>query len=347
MKHLLLALAILGIVVSASAQDPTNLAGGVFIAHHPAAMVYSSDPPPAGDWCAEYALNHAITVATDQVNRMDGALDNAMWYVLAAWTEDKEWCGTEFGFGAFDAGLYPLVDFGACFPATGGLEIPTGGWPGPNEGIAFVVTGDPWMGNYAPVYWFAGYVYGASYGTTVMGIDVDPPTGFAGCGNCENPPVKWDFDLGGMGINTDGIYVEPGEPPLPERVCCVEDVCQIVTEPICMDLGGVWYPDLTSCDPNPCIVIAVCCVEGECLLVSEDMCLQAGGDWYPDLFECDPNPCPAWAVCCVGEVCYILPEAECSAMGGVWFPDLFECDPNPCLVATDDASWGSIKALYR
>jgi len=62
--------------------------------------------------------------------------------VLSAWTESKQWCGVEFGFGGYDGGAFLVAAHGGCFPGAG-LTIPTSGWPGPGEGIALAVTDTP------------------------------------------------------------------------------------------------------------------------------------------------------------------------------------------------------------
>ncbi len=287
--------------------DPTDLGGGVLIAHYVAELTLSETPP---DPCLEYAP-YAITYHSEQVNRVDtDTYALADWFIIAAWTETKQFCGVQFGFSGFDPGIFAFSEFGACFPATGGLEIPSTGWPGPNEGIAFVVTGDAWEGNYLPVYWFIGYAYGYS-GPDVIQLIPDPTVAdpFGGMGNCASPPEKWDAALGGMGINTDGTYVEPTG-VIYDYVCCVDGDCIIVnSEDECMALGGEFMPDLDSCEPDPCLIEAVCCVLGDCIITTEEQCVAAGGEFHPEVGSCDPNP----------------------------------CENTP----TDETSWGTIKALYR
>ncbi len=192
-----------GIVAGSAAADPANLAGGAFIAHHPMGMEFSSEPP-AGGWCQEYWDHYRIEECEDQVNRIDTA-NAVIWFVLAAWAEEKEWCGTEFGLGEYDAADFFIEDYGPCWPEDG-LEIPTASWPGPGEGTAIVVTGTPWEGNFVPVYWFAGYAYEEE----LIPLAADPATGFAGTSNCANPPQAWAADsLGGMGLFQDGVYACP------------------------------------------------------------------------------------------------------------------------------------------
>lgn len=60
-------------------------------------MEFSSEVP-AGGWCRHYWDNYRLEDCEDQVNRIDTEQE-VIWFVLAAWAEEKAWCGTEFGFG--------------------------------------------------------------------------------------------------------------------------------------------------------------------------------------------------------------------------------------------------------
>ncbi len=265
MRKVFVLFCVSGIVAGSAAADPANLEGGAFIAHFPTGMEFSSDPP-AGGWCQEYWDHFRIEDCEDQVNRID-TTDQVIWFVLAAWAEEKEWCGTEFGLGEFDPSIFSITDRGPCWPEDG-LEIPTASWPGPGEGTAIVATGTPWEGNFVPVYWFAGYAYEEG----LIPLAADPATDFAGTSNCANPPQAWAADsLGGMGLFADGTYVCPpvgqggglapgqtgqqgGEdPPLEEiAACCFGTSCSLLTEQQCYDLVGLFLPQYPICDPNPC-----------------------------------------------------------------------------------------------
>ncbi len=344
MKPVLLTLLLLGMVAGGAVADPTDLSGGVFITHYVPELGYSTEPPPVGDWCEAYE-EYAIQSCQEQNTRIDVPADSlaCSWFVIAAWWEEKEWCGTEFGFGDFDPELFGFVEWHPCFPPGGGLEIHW--WNGePNSGTAFIATPDPWTGNFVPLYWLGGYAYS---GEGVIPLDVDPPTGFAGFVNCLSPPQAWEaVDLGGMGINTDGIACCPSPPP--EAVCCfIDGSCLILTEEECDSLGGGFFPEWNSCDPNPCSQPTACCVGEDCYLIwhIED-CEELGGVFLPG-YLCDPNPCPV-AVCCVGLDCYIVPSVECDQMGGVFHPEWTTCDPNPCeITPARRATWGSVKRIYR
>ncbi len=312
---------------------PHNLEAGALFAHYVPELGYTIDPP-AGGWCQAYD-SYAISSVQELATRIDVA-DRlpASWYVLAAWeSEEKIWCGTQFGFGDFDPNLFGFEEAFACFPDEG-LEIPMSGWPGPNLGTAFVVTTDPWEGNWVQVYYFGGYAYGYG-GPGHIPLDVDPTSDFIGFSNCMVPPQQYEVDpvrRGVLGINTDGY---PATGPGYDKVCCLPTgECQITTPFECNLLNGIWHPEWASCDPNPCpLEPYVCCFEdGSCEVLLEEDCDSAGGTWLPELGRsCDPNPCPQPSVCCIyGECRLLFSVGECFALGGVWHPGWGSCEPNPC-----------------
>lgn len=305
LKFVLVGTMIASAVLGSVHAESADLAWGVFITHYVPELGYSSDPPPAG-WCEAY-WSHALLACENQVNRIDvSGYVGCTWFVLAAWEEEKEWCGVEFGLGAFDARVFGFADHGPCFPQTG-VELPTAGWPGPNEGTALATEGVPWLGNYMPVYYFGGYAY-SYYGPGTIPLDVNPETGFAGTVNCLHPPHSWEaIEMGSVGINTDGVLVCPEG----MRSACCDPVtyeCTMLSQEDCDALGGHWAPLPYQC-PQACH-IRVCCLYGACLLLSAPECFNIGGDRFSIWDSCDPNPC-----------------------GG----------PSP----HSKASWGQIKALYR
>lgn len=243
------------IAVRVASPDVSNLAGGVLIAHFPAAMSFSTDPPPEG-WCQHYLTNHALESCEEQLNRID-ATTAKTWFVLAAWTENKEWRGVDLGLGNYSAQDYVITDHGPCFPSQG-LTIPTLNWPGPDEGVSLAVTDSAWAGNLLPVYYFCGY----SYAPETVPLGVNPSTQVAAVANSLNPPTAYEFAaLGTMGMQTDGVSVCPGGLvsfgdylEVGIGVCCFREGCMPVAEPGCTALGEEWeyHPEYTSCDPNPC-----------------------------------------------------------------------------------------------
>jgi hypothetical protein len=351
MRKVLLALALLGVATSAWA-DPADLTGGVFIAHYEAQVQYCIDPT---DYCALYAP-YAISDPSQAVVQLPDDTE-AIWYVLAAWElEAKTWCGTEFGFGDYAGLAFTYYSIAPCYPPTGGLEIPSTGWPGPLSGTAFVATGDPWNGNYLPVYWFAGKAY-EYYGPTTIQIDLNPhpPTSFCGFSNCMNPPASFsvaEAQRGSIGIGVAGR--PPMFPPPPEPwACCipVEPWCVMLMEQECLLAGGEWLGPQYVCEPGLCPEMWACCVGGVCTMMFEENCALVGGTWLQGI-PCDPNPCEA--VCCFIELtsphgCDIMLEDECAAASGEWHPEWVTCSPNPCEIFTpaENTSWGAIKNMYR
>ncbi len=224
MRRSLLCLALgCGIATSVLA-DPSNLEGGVLIAHHPSAMEFSSTPPAEG-WCQHYLDGSAIDACEEQVNRID-TQEGAIWFVLAAWSEDKEWRGVEFGLGEYSPSNYVISDHGPCFPSQG-LTVPTAGWPGPNEGVALAVSDSSWFGNYLPVYYFAGYPYGME----VVQIRPNPSTDFAGMANAASPPRQWAAAvLGGMGMDAQGMSACPDSVPEEQQPLSAQINCEFPVE---------------------------------------------------------------------------------------------------------------------
>jgi hypothetical protein len=328
--------------------DSSNLAGGVLIAHHPAAMVYSVDTPGEG-WCANYQANHAITSAADQVNRIDTTANGTFWFVLAAWGEPKKFCGAEFGLGTYDPSAFGIVGSGPC--GTGTLEIPNGGWPGPGGGVGIATTTVPFRGNFVPIYYFAGYAYDAVPAGTVIPIVHNPATDFAGTANCETPSVPFNADcLGAMGIFQAGVHCDPILNP-PGACCFGGGTCQIVADQAaCEALGGSWNGG-GSCDPTPCPITWACCVHDEsslvetCLMLTQTECTQVGGIWH-QTSECATFTCPLLRACCIASTCVgILTLEECTnTYSGNWIADQPAC---LCPTPAEQTSWGTIKAIYR
>ena len=224
-----------------------DLFGGCMIVHYVPEMEWTDNAPPEG-WCQNYSDNFALAQSQDQLTRIDYAAQTSMWFILGAWDQSKEFCGVQFGFDDYNPAAYAFYEDGPCFPS-GGLMLPSANWPGPNEGVGLVVTGDPWFGNYVPVYYFAGYAYSDE---TLIALCADSTIAvpFGGFRNCEESPSAWDAAcFGAMGINQDGIECHPAGGP---KVCCVGVECFIVSQGECTDMGGVWHEELDTCDPNPC-----------------------------------------------------------------------------------------------
>lgn len=249
MRFILMSIVVLGTVTPFAHADPHNLAGGALIAHFVPEMGYRYDLS-----CENYQQYFAISDCDEQVNSIHtSSYLPVVWFVLAAFPEEKQWCGVEFGFSDYNQSVMAFSYYTPCYPPDGGLEIPSHDWPGPNQGTAFVTTGAPWVGEWQPVYMLAGYAYGY-YGSGLIQLVPDPTVShpFAGFGNCGTPPQVWDAALGGMGINEPGTWVCWG---WENFVCCVGNECVVVQdEEECIALGGVFHPDWDNCGPpNPCV----------------------------------------------------------------------------------------------
>ncbi|MFC1572707.1 fibronectin type III domain-containing protein [Candidatus Eisenbacteria bacterium] len=297
-----------------------DLSGGMLITHIPPDFYYTFGV----DWCQRYVDEYAITSSDQQVNRIDvPEYQWVVWYVLAAWHQDKQWCGVEFGIGEYDQDLIGLDEFGPCHD--GGIELPSAGWPGPNEGTR-VLHQQSWIGNYVPVYWFTGYAYGyGNSGIIPLTVNATEPDSLAGFFNCDSVPIAFEaVCLGGLGINQDGIACHPSG----ISACCVADSCEVLLETECLAIGGIWQAEGTVCDPNPCVYNA-CCVDGACQLLKLGDCLVAGGVWLEGVTSCEPDPCLLLGgACCLPDYsCVVLPDSECT---GAWIGGGVPCDPYPC-----------------
>ncbi len=233
----------------AAQADPSDLSNGVFIVHSPPAFDWSCYEMHQQDLC--YCFGQPpqnIQSCEEQNTRIDGFAAH-IWYVVAAWAEEKLWRGTEFGFGTYDLDGFYMVSWGPCFPSEG-LEIPSENWPGSNEGTALAVVDTPWEGNFVAVYWFMGYAYGA---TCQMPLGVDPMTDFGGFANAEVPPEQFPATCyGALGLFMPGFECCPTT-TVPSVCCLAGAECYLLAESECVAMEGVWHPEWNSCGPpNPC-----------------------------------------------------------------------------------------------
>ena len=277
--------------------NPDHLIDGTYIAHHNPLIQFTHDQPPEG-WGNHLINSYPLDGCAGQNPTLDGSsAEGSVWYVLSAWPEEKRWCGAQFGLGGFPHELFSFVDWGPCFPNEG-IEMPEGGWPGPNTGTTLVTDmGQEWFGNFLPIYYFTGYAH--EYMGGLIPFGEHPSAGPALWANCESPAEFFEpVCLGGMGVNAPGIY------------CCPPD------------LGDELY--------------ACCLADGACQLVIEETCTGLGGEFHAEWGTCDPNPCPQpEGACCVAEHCVVTYLPECAVMGGVWHVEWESCDPNPCRLPHD------------
>jgi len=315
-----------------------DLRGGVLITHAPPTMNFTTHDPP--DWCEEYEAGHAIDHHSEQVVRIDTEDDEdpVIWFVLAAWHEEKRVCAVEFGLGSYNRHVFVPTDHQPC--GTHWLTLPTTDppWPQPLSGIAIA-----WLsqyaptGNYIPIYYFGGYVYASSGPTTIPLVEDPGPLGpLIGFANCPAYPEVFEATGGALGINTEGVPVAPVVPPS-IRACCDEsDVCTLLTAEDCAAAGGDWLPDSLQChNPGTCGLVGACCFGTRlrrCRLLSEIWCQNlTDPEWYPDIVSCEPLPCPA--ACCVGIDCVLAAESDCLEQGGVYWNQWADCSGKPCQVA--------------
>lgn len=176
-----------------------------------------------------------------------------VWYVLGVFTNSPgpvDVWGVQFGLGDYDTAAMDFVKWDDCF-LTNSLQLPTSGWPGPNEGIAIAGLVEGLADDeIVEVYWFASYVYGE------VGIPLgsDPRSDVVGFG-CAPPTSVIDgvesYNLGILGFGVSGY--NPLDPVPQEGACCLADQCEIQTLDDCVALEGEYQGDNTSCFPmNPC-----------------------------------------------------------------------------------------------
>jgi hypothetical protein len=340
MRRILLFLVLAGLFPFSTMADENNLAGGVLITHFVPriAVRYQQDP------CIRYEEIDEVNIddASQQVCRTDEMSNQwtpHTWYVIAAFHEDKNWCGVQFGLGDYDEdGFYIMY---AHHASCGGWADPTGNWPLPNSGVRIDSFDGGWEGNYRAVYYFIGYTWSGEY-PTLIALTEHPEENFIGFTNCESPAQSWPARGGAVGFFMDGNPVYPVTP----GACCDPDgACEVMVEADCV---GEFFPE-PNCDPNPCPDFSgACCFEdGSCLMMSESDCQVTGGVWQGDVSDCDPNLCPQPVRACCDESggCTLTELDDCA---GDWLPDVAACEPNPCPIsANDKTSWGEIKVRYR
>lgn len=96
-----------------------------------------------------------------------------------------------------------------------------------------------------------------------------------------------------MGATTPSLIVS-FTPLVPVGACCTGDMCQLVTEAMCMVLGGEYNGDGTSCTPNPCAdPFGACCANnGNCSETTQSVCEAGGGIFQFEGSTCQPLLCP-------------------------------------------------------
>ncbi|MHC5005693.1 MAG: hypothetical protein ACYTJ0_21560, partial [Planctomycetota bacterium] len=107
-----------------------------------------------------------------------------------------------------------------------------------------------------------------------------------------------------------------------------------MTQTECLEQGGSYQGNFTSCEPNPCPQPkGACCLEdGTCSVITQAACTELGGTFQGAFSNCDPNPCPQpTGACCFDDgSCQPLTQAACLEAGGSFQGPFTTCDPNPC-----------------
>lgn len=153
-------------------------------------------------------------------------------------------------------------------------------------------------------------------------------------GTCESNLSQPDCIAAG-GAYAEGITCELHPCP-PIGACCYHTgTCAITSQPRCVNTGGEWQGQGTTCATG-CQggSIGACCFQdGSCQDLTQEQCVAAGGQFNSGvtcaLHPCPPPP-PELGACCFEDgSCQDLTEEQCVAAGGQ-FNSGVTCDLHPC-----------------
>lgn len=162
---------------------------------------------------------------------------------------------------------------------------------------------------------------------------------------------------GGETIPWSAVAVPFGTPPDDQGACCFEDpnhgqICEVLAEEVCVDLGGYWYGLGTFCGDagitcEPIADLGACCIDDDgdgtywCSVISIMDCHAAGGVFYgagtictDPMVECDEFE--EEGACCIEEgghgsgywYCVEVNQQLCDDVLGVWYgPGTLCSDP--------------------
>ena len=224
--------------------------GGVLLTHLNPSIEYTSSVP-------SYEGQSDLRDCEDAV--VEGRVDEEhaqVWFVLASFHNSPgpvQLAGAAFGFGDYDGSKLQFAAFGPS--NNDGLELPSGRWPGPEEGTALVFkVGEDRRTTVVELYWFASYAYGA----VVVPLTIQPHTPggqFSIPVNSDDlgsdDPEDYAVEFGAMGFGTPGMN-PCGNGPGVQGACCTFSDCTILTREECEGRGGLYQGDNTDCFPNPC-----------------------------------------------------------------------------------------------
>ncbi len=206
-----------------------------------------------------------------------------------------------------------FVVWGACGPSS--IELPDSGWPDPSDCGNLVAYSAAVYEHLFKFYWFAVYHGDES---TFFGTRTYPSTNEAKFVDDGGPPLEdFCYNFGTVRWGVPGENACPGDHP-PGACCLPGGSCLEVAFPVdCEAMGGVWYGELTPCDPNPCPQPGACCFpDGNCQILFAEDCDALGGVFLPDM-PCDPNPCgptPEGACCLDDGTCIEVHDWDCSGV---------------------------------
>jgi hypothetical protein len=308
MKKLVLAMAVLALTATVAFAGPN--ANNSLTVHGNVDGL-----PTTGDPCTDIPIPQ-LCEDTQPVAQPN--VDGVEWFVvLAAGANPLAFNTVTFGVGTYDSGACYIGLYGPCSADLNPLEIPSGGWPGPNSGTSVSWSPNCLTGMLVPIYYFGVYAYAP--GTIPLGDEYPGQT--AAFVSCDSPPEEDAIErFGSFGCGGgQGVRECPTGPP-PTGACCIGPDCFMLTEEDCLGQGGEFIGG--PCDPNPCEpppADGACCIDTNgdgnnetCIITSADDCAARDGDYQGDGTVCADDTCP----------------------------------PDPP-IATQQSTWGQIKSIYR
>jgi hypothetical protein len=124
--------------------------------------------------------------------------------------------------------------------------------------------------------------------------------------------------------------------------CCTAGTCSIKTYLDCIDGGGSYLGEGTTCDGVDCFQ-GGCCIAGGCSVRTLADCNSLSGHYLGDGTTCDGVDCTHGACCTTGAACGLTTSAGCT---GRYQGDGSDCFPNPCGAICAGAAGVTLTELY-
>lgn len=268
----------------------------------------------------------------------------------AGWPDDPAGAGNSVAFGVPVTGnrLFPfyyvgVFGFEGAYYGTG--INPTGGY------AAFVDDSNPPVTDHTDQF---GQVRWYEPGYNECPVPPQPGACCFDTGACQ-ALLEEDCDDAGGAFQGEGTGCDPNPcTAVPAACCFIDGHCEMFSGLDCQYFEGSWQGLGSVCDPNPCFqpLEACCFTDGTCTFVEPPDCEAAGGTpqgWGTtcEMISCRP---PVIGACCYGdEECAVTTQEDCADVYGseTWFPDE-DCESGICVdLATEETTWGKIKAGYR